>query len=111
MSNFLTEVREHPRFREFLKKDPVAGKAMFLYYAGCFERDWPGFIEERDKLRQAVRFQSDAYSEKKTFRQVATYPPIVSEWIKFLNFGGEPSKEFHKKFIEKHKEYWIVDKI
>lgn len=109
--NFLDEVRNHPKFREFMKKDPVAGRAMFMYYANCFEKDWVGFIEERNRLRTAFRFQSDAYSDNKTFRQVATYPPVVGYWIKFLNGGNESSKVFHTKYIKKHPEYWVVDKL
>ncbi len=111
MSSFLSEVREHPKFKEFLHKDPMAANSMFKFYADSFEKEWPDFIEERDKLRQALRFQSDAYSKTKTQRQVAVLPPIASYWIKFLNDGSEPSKEFFTKWLKSHKEYWIVDKL
>lgn len=109
--DFITEVKQHPQFIEFMKKDPVAGRLMLINYMGSFKKEWPGFIEERNKLRQAFRFQQDAYSEKKTFRQVAVYPAIVSIWLKFLNGGGDSSKGFQKEYLKKHKEYWIVDEL
>jgi hypothetical protein len=109
--NFLDEVKNHPKFKELMKLSPVVGYSMFQSMADDFEKEWPGFLEERDKLRQAFRFQRDAYSDTKTFRQVAVIPVVVTNWIKFLNGGNEPSKEFFAGYLKKHPEYWVVDKL
>ena len=111
MSCFLDEVRENVEFRELLKKNPSMAVALFLNFASRYEKEWADFLEERDTKRQQYRFTKYSCTKDFTFREIACYPPMVGEWLKFLNKGNESDKVFVKNWLKQHPEYWVVDSL
>ena len=104
MSTFLDEIRQNPVMQAEMRDNPEHGAALLAYFTKAYAQEWNDFISERDRLRH---MGAQVGMGKLDVRQVACFPPFIGQWLKFINVGNIPEKDFLRKFLREHPVFWV----
>lgn len=99
----IDEIRQSTPMKEYFKKSPAEAEAFLMLLQQGYDNEWANFIKARDEKRQMYRICGG----KKDWDEVAVMPRFIGLWIKFVNQGGEPSKEWLRKWLKENPEFWV----